>query len=113
MSRMRKVLIRLTLVAFVALALPLVLESDASAQFREFTGKVDKISKKKLIVDNRMGDKVSFNSSDATTVEGEKDAWKKVKKGDWVTVSWKMMDKPRIAYKVVVLPPRDEAGDDA
>jgi hypothetical protein len=29
-----------------------------------------------------------------------------------VTVSWKMIDKPRKAYKVNVLPPREEAGED-
>ena len=33
-------------------------------------------------------------------------------KKDWVTVSWKMVDKPRKAYKIVVLPKKDEAGQD-
>lgn len=103
----------LVLAAFV---LPLALAS--SAQAREFTGKVDKINKKKVIVDNRMGDKVTFERVKETEVTDEsggekpKEDWKDVKKGDWVTVHWEMMDKPRKAYKVIVLPEKDEAGDD-
>jgi hypothetical protein len=98
--------------ALVALLAPAVLPGSASAQMREFTGKVDKISKGELIVDNRMGDKVKFEKVDSTTVEGEKSEWKNVKKNDWVTVHWKMIDKPRKAYKVVVLPPKAEAGEE-
>ena len=110
---MRKIARRTALFAILALVLPLALPSVASAQMREFTGKVDKISKKgKLIVDNRKGDKVSFVKIDTTEVTGEKTEWDKIKKDDWVTVSWKMIDKPRKAYKVVVQPPKKEAGDD-
>ena len=100
------------LVALVALVAPVVLSGSASAQTREFTGKVDKINKSEVIVDNRMGDKVKFEKIDSTTVEGEKKDWKSVKKNDWVTVHWKMIDKPRKAYKVVVLPPKAEAGEE-
>ena len=99
---------RVALIALLAMALPLAMPSVAAAQYREFTGKVDKINKKKLIVDNRMGDKVSFEKIDSTVVEGEKTEWKKVKKNDWVAVSWKMIDKPRKAYKVLVMPPKDD-----
>ena len=110
---MRKIARRTALLAIAALLLPLALPSVASAQMREFTGKVDKITKKgKVIVDNRKGDKVSFDRVDTTEVLGEKTEWGKIKKGDWVTVSWKMIDKPRKAYKITVLPPRDEAGED-
>jgi hypothetical protein len=110
---MRKIARRTALLAIAALLLPFALPGVASAQMREFTGKVDKItSSGKLIVDNRKGDKVSFIRVDTTEVTGEKDEWKKVKKDDWVTVSWKMIDKPRKAYKVQVLPPREEAGED-
>ncbi len=94
--------------ALVALLVPGI----ASAQFREFKGKVDKISKRELIVDNRMGDKLKFKPAKDVVVEGEKTAWKKIKKGDWVIVSWKMMDNPRIAYKVVVIPEQEEAGEE-
>lgn len=96
----------------VALVSAPLLASTASAQMREFTGRVDTISKKKMIVDNRKGDKVSFMKLDETVVEGEKSSWEEVKKKDWVTVSWKFIDKPRKAYKVVVLPPKKEEGED-
>ena len=87
----------------------LVAPSVASAQTREFTGRIDKISAKKMIVDNRMGDKVSFvYAKGETTVEGTKTEWKKLKKKDWVHVSWKFIDKPRKAYKVVVFEKDDE-----
>ena len=105
---MSKFVRRFALVALTVLALPLLAPSLASAQYREFSGKVDKINKKKLFVDNRMGDKVSFVKIDETVVEGEKSEWKEIKKNDWVSVSWKMTDKPRKAYKVVVKPPKED-----
>jgi len=108
---MRKIIRRTALFAILALALPVVLPGLASAQMREFSGKIDKISDGKLIVDNRKGDKVSFVKIDTTEVAGEKTDWDAMKKDDWVTVSWKMIDKPRKAYKVQVLPPREEDGD--
>ncbi len=105
----------LALVAFVLVAMPLVLPEAASAQYREFSGRIDKISSKKLIVDNRKGDKVSFQpvpDSEITVQEGaelkdKKESWDDLKKGDWVKVSWKFVDKPRKAYKIVVLPPKE------
>jgi len=97
-------------IAVFAFSLALVGAATASAQSREFTGKVDSISEKKIIIDNRQGDKVSFNKLDSTTVEGEKTAWSDVKKGDWATVEWKFVDKPRKAYKVTIIPPKEEAG---
>jgi hypothetical protein len=102
----------LALAALVLVALPAL----ASAQYREFTGRIDKVDANKLIVDNRKGDKVSFNRVDDTAVtlqegakvEGKRDAWEDLKKDDWVTVSWKFVDKPRKAYKVQVLAPRED-----
>ncbi len=106
---MRRVFVGIALLGLIAAALPLA----ASAQYREFNGRIDQISKKKMIVDNRMGDKVSFVPGSPSEVTGQgKTTWKKLKRNDWVTVSWKMMDKPRIAYKVKVLPPKREAGED-
>ncbi len=106
---MRKIARRTALFAILALVLPLALPSVASAQMREFTGKVDKITKKgKLIVDNRKGDKLSFMKIDTTEVTGEVTEWGKIKKNMWVTVSWKMIDNPRKAYKVHVMPPRED-----
>ncbi len=105
MSNVRKIAIALAFALVAAVALP----SIASAQYREFTGRIDKIGRGKLIVDNRKGDKVSFIQVDETVVEGEgKTDWKELKKKDWVTVSWKFVDKPRKAYKIVVLPPRED-----
>ena len=43
-----------------------------------------------------------------TVVEVTKERWKKVKNKDWVTVSWKMIDNPRKAYKVVVFEKDDD-----
>ncbi len=109
---MRKLVTGIALIALVGLAMPLAVPGTASAQLREFKGKVDRINKKEIIVDNRMGDKLKFKKLDETTVEGEKKDWKKVKKGEWVVVSWKMMDNPRKAYKVLVIPEEKEAGTD-
>ena len=106
---MRKLARILVLAAAAALLSIPMLASSATAQMREFTGRIDTINSKKMIVDNRKGDKVSFVKVDETTVEGEeKGAWDDLKKKDWVTVSWKFVDKPRKAYKVVVLPPRED-----
>ena len=100
------------LIALVLAAVPVVLAGPALAQYREFSGKVDKISKKKIFVDNRMGDKVSFIRVDETVVECEKTEWEKIKKSDWVSISWKFVDKPRKVYKVIVKPAPEEAGED-
>ena len=99
-------------IAGMVLVASFVWSVSASAQMREFTGQVDNISEKKVIVDNRKGDKVSFMHLPETTLEGEKTKWEDLKKKDWVTVHWKFTDNPRKAYKVVVLPPREEAGEE-
>jgi hypothetical protein len=112
---MRKTL-RIALFALAAFALTFAVAGAASAQYREFTGQINKINGKKMIVDNRMGDKVTFDKIDTTAVEdkhkGDKKSWDDLKKDDWVTVEWKMMDKPRKAYKVIVVPPKDEKAED-
>ena len=99
-------------VLMLAVFASIVSAASAHAQMREFTGTVDSVSEKKVIVDNRKGDKVSINKLDETTVEGEKTKWEDLKKKDWVTVSWKFTDNPRKAYKVQVLPPKEEAGEE-
>lgn len=100
---------RLAIVFTIFMAAALVVPTVASAQMREFSGRIDRVSKKKMIVDNRMGDKVSFVPAEAVEVTGEeKTEWKQLKKGDWVTVSWKFIDKPRKAYKVTVRPPKED-----
>ena len=96
------------LFALVALLLP----GLAAAQMREFKGKVDKITRREIIVDNRMGDKLRFKPAKDVVVSGEKDKYDRLRKNDWVVVSWKMMDNPRVAYKIVVLPDQEEQGED-
>ncbi len=100
---------RLMILAAAALVVAVLAPGVASAQMREFTGRIDKVNKKQMIVDNRMGDKVKFvHAKEGTVVEGMKTEWKKLKTKDWVRVSWKFVDKPRKAYKVIVF----EKGDD-
>ena len=106
---MRKVSGRIALLALIALALPLILPSAASAEYRDFSGTVAEISGDKMVIDNRRGDRVSFKRSEATTVSGAKTSWGAIKEGDRVSVSWKMVDKPRIAHKVVVKPPKQKS----
>ena len=103
---MRKISGRIAVRVLVAVALPLFFSNDASAEFREFSGKVTEISGDKLVIDNRRGDRVSFSRSEATVVKGAKTSWQAIEEGDSVSVSWKMVDKPRVAYKVVVMPPK-------
>ncbi len=105
----RKVGCRTALFAFLAMVLPLVTPSAASAEYRAFAGKVESISGDEIRVEGRKGDEVSFKRSDATVVEGEKKRWGAIEQGDWVSVSWKMMDSPRVAYRIVVMPPKKEA----
>ncbi len=98
-----------TMLAVFALPAAFALPALAADEpYREFTGRIDMIKKKKFIVDNRQGDKVSFVLIPKTEVSGEKKSVKRLKKNDWVTVSWKFVDKPRKAYKIIVLPPREE-----
>ncbi len=104
----RSLLLFSSMLAVSFLTLAVLTPSPASAQYREFSGRIDMVKKNKFIVDNRQGDKVSFVFIADTEVSGEKKSVKKIKKGDWVTVSWKFVDKPRKAYKIVVLPPREE-----
>jgi hypothetical protein len=106
----------LALVAFAVAACAVVLPGVASAQYREFTGRIDKIDGRKMIVDNRQGDKLTFEKAEepqvtvqeGAEIKGTRENWGELKKGDWVKVSWKMMDNPRKAYEILVLPPREE-----
>jgi hypothetical protein len=97
--------------AVALLAASMFLPSSAAAEevYREFTGRIDRVNSKQMIVDNRMGDKVKFMfAKGETVVEGTKSEWKNLKMKDWVTVSWKFTDKPRKAYKVLVFEKKDE-----
>ncbi len=78
----------------------------AEAQMREFTGHVSRVTSSQLVVDNRMGDQLSFARSDKTRVRGAKEEWSAIEPSDHVTVHWSFDDKPRQAHRVVVLPSR-------
>lgn len=115
---MRRMARRFALIALVTFVLPIATVSVASAQYREFTGKIQRINRGKMIVDNRMGDKVTFHRLKETKIDDtsgedrEKQSWDDLKSDDWVTVKWKMIDKPRKAYEVIVLPEKEEPGED-
>ncbi len=112
-SKMRHLASRIAVVAATAVLALALVPSIASAQMREFTGRIDKINKKQMIVDNRMGDKVKFMfAKGETVVEGKKTDWGKLKTKDWVTVSWKFVDKPRKAYKVLVFDKKEDEGEE-
>ena len=106
---MRKVSRWIAALTLIAGAAPLFLASAASAEFRDFSGKVAEISNDKMVIDNRRGDRVSFRRSEATTVTGAKTSWQAIEVGDRVSVSWKMVDQPRVAHEVVVKPPKQKS----
>ena len=106
---MRKISGGFAVLVLIAVALPLMLSNEASAQFREFSGKVTEISGDELVIDNRRADRVSFRRSEATKVTGAKKSWRAIERGDRVNVSWKMVDEPRVAHKVVVMPPEKKS----
>jgi len=91
--------------------------AEDSTKYREFFGRIDSMTAKKMIVDNRKGDKLSFVPADGVEVvdtreNPTKSKWGDLKKSDWVSVSWLMMDHPRKAYQVKVMPEKKEAGED-
>ena len=96
------------------LVVSFVLVSIASAQTREFTGTIDRIGPDSLVVQNRMGDSLTFGRQGSTVVSGEqsgnKKSWRDLEKGDRVTVHWNLKDTPRRAYRVIVLLARRESG---
>jgi hypothetical protein len=106
---MRKIHGSVAALALIALALPMILPTAAAAEFRDFSGKVTEISADKMVIDNRRGDQVAFRRAATTTVTGAKTSWQAIEVGDRVSVSWKMVDKPRVAHKVVVKPPKRES----
>ena len=97
---------RMLIVSLLAVAAGLGSASSAEAQMRDFTGRIDAVGAEKLVVESRGGDKLSFAPAAGVVVSGGKQSWSALAKGDWVTLSWQIGDKPRKAHRVVVLPPR-------
>ncbi|MDJ0853089.1 MAG: hypothetical protein QNK04_32360 [Myxococcota bacterium] len=81
--------------------------SLGAAQMREFKGTIERVNEEELVVDSQQGDKLRFLPAPNVAVQGEKSGWGSLERNDWVIVSWKMLDSPRVAYKVVVIPPQD------
>jgi hypothetical protein len=76
---------------------------------RSFSGELQKANDKMIVVDNKKGDKIKFQQHETTTVTGTRTSWDDLKKGDYVTVCSKMLEKPRYAYKVEASePPSDD-----
>jgi hypothetical protein len=106
---------RLLLLGLAVGLLPLAMPGAAFAQSREFSGKITEIGKKNVVVDSRMGEKVRFLKTDATVVSDQRPPgmkqpaklrWGDLRVGDSVAIEWRLSDKPRKAYRVIVLPPR-------
>ena len=97
-------------VSMLLLLVGLLMVSSAAAQvpMREFTGRVDSIDEKRMTVDNRMQDRMSFVRVKRTRVEGQRSAWSELRAGDRVSVSWRFVDKPKKAYIVRVLSTRSK-----
>jgi hypothetical protein len=101
------------LAAAAALLLSLGLAAPALAgppagrtDHRDFAGKVSKVSRKRVTVENRMGDRRSFVRGEKTRVRGGRESWDGIRQGDEVIVDWHLEDRPARARRVRVIPPR-------
>jgi hypothetical protein len=86
----------------LALLMSLIAAEHAFAQGREFAGQVVQIGGGTLVVEDRRGERASFERGTKTVVEG-KSGWDALVTGDSVIVKWQLGNGPRIAYRVTVL----------
>ncbi|MBW2316026.1 MAG: hypothetical protein JRH10_17790 [Deltaproteobacteria bacterium] len=86
---------------------PVASAIECDGMQRSFSGELQKVKGKSIVVDNKKGDKIKFQQHDSTVVSGEKTKWEDLKKGDAVEVCSKMLEKPRYAYKVDSSEPKD------
>lgn len=89
-------------IPFLALAL-LLTAAPATADHRDFAGKVRKVSKERVTIENRQGDRRSFVRGEKTKVRGTRKHWDGIKPGDQVIVDWHLEDKPARARRVRVI----------
>jgi len=87
---------------------PTALAIECEGTQRSFDGELQSVKGKQIVVDNKKGDKIKFEQHASSQVSGTKTKWEDLKKGDWVSVCSKMLEKPRSAYKVEVLPPKPD-----
>ncbi len=83
-------------------------ELECDGMQRSFTGELQKVKGKQIVVDNKKGDKIKFEQHDTSAVSGLGTDWDSLKKGQWATVCSKMLEKPRYAYKVETFEQKDE-----
>jgi len=108
MTRMRRMP---ALVCMLGLGVAVV----ASAQSREFIGRIEAVGSAEIVVDNGKGDVLRFTRapaakvSDARRGEAVAATWADLARGDWVSVRWVLSDDPRKAYRVILLAPRGAA----
>jgi hypothetical protein len=91
------------LAAVLAVAMATLAAGPAAADHRDFAGRVKKVSKKRVTVENRMGDRRSFVRGEKTRVGGNRSNWEGLEPGDEVIVDWHLKDKPARARRVRVI----------
>jgi hypothetical protein len=93
--------------ALPALSLALLLIAVPAAAdpagHRDFPGKVSKVSKERVTIENRQGDRRSFVRGKKTKVRGTRNDWDGIRPGDQVIVDWHLEDKPARARRVRVI----------
>ncbi len=91
---------------------PVASAIECSGMQRDFEGQLQSAKDKMIVVDNKKGDKIKFTKPETPEVSGLKSSWDDLKKGDWVAVCSKMLEKPRYAYKIEVVPEKPDAAED-
>jgi hypothetical protein len=77
--------------------------SPTAADHRDFAGKVSKVSKKRVTIENRQGDRRSFVRGTKTKVRGRRSDWDGIRPGDKVIIDWHLEDRPARARRVRVI----------
>jgi hypothetical protein len=75
----------------------------AADPHRDFPGKVSKVSKKRVTIENRQGDRRSFVRGEKTKVRGHRSEWDGIRPGDKVIIDWHLEDRPARARRVRVI----------
>jgi hypothetical protein len=91
------------LAGVLAVAVGALGAAPAGADHRDFAGRVKKVSKKRVTVENRMGDRRSFVRGEKTRVRGGPSSWEGLRPGDEVIVDWHLKDQPARARRVRVI----------
>jgi len=95
--------VRVAVAAGLALVVGALAPAPAGADHRDFTGRVKFVSKKRVTIENRMGDRRSFVRGKKTRVRGAASSWEGMRPGDEVVIDWHLTDRPARARRVRVL----------